>query len=130
MAMTFPLRMVQAKATADAEQPCAAPMCEWDHAAGAVGAAERRTGHQRHVTLLAPWQQVMFNTAVAEIVRVLIGGAATAIGTWKRFSMSLTLKFETPHAGSKWKASRKPSLRGLWLIRASVPEKARLLFPA
>ena len=64
----------------------------------AVGTAERRIGHQRHVMLLAPWQQVMFNAAVAEIVRNLIGGAAIAIGTWKRFSISLTLKFETPQA--------------------------------
>ena len=45
----------------------------------AVGAAERRISHHRHAMLLAPWQQVMFNAAVAEVVRNLISGAAISL---------------------------------------------------
>src|SRR6516164_1448139 len=41
--------------------------------------AERRIGHHRHAVLLAPWQEVAFNAAVAEIVIDLIGRAAIAL---------------------------------------------------
>src|SRR5271157_867543 len=41
-----------------------------------TGAAERRIGHHWHPVLLAPWQQVMFNAAVADVVRDLISRAA------------------------------------------------------
>src|SRR6516225_12017268 len=44
-----------------------------------AGAAERRIGHHRHAMLLAPWQQVIFNAAVADVVRDLIGRAAIAV---------------------------------------------------
>ena len=44
-----------------------------------AGAAERRIGHHRHAVLLAPWQQVMLNAAVAEVVKDLIGRAAIAV---------------------------------------------------
>jgi hypothetical protein len=52
--------------------------------------------------LLAPWQQVMFNAAVAEIVRDLIGGTAIAIGNIEKvlhvpdLEIGKTLKFEAP----------------------------------
>ena len=61
-------------------------------------AAERRIGHHRHATVLAPWQQVIFNSAVAEVVKDLIGRAAIAVWIWKSCSMSLTLKLDTPQA--------------------------------
>src|SRR5215472_17434642 len=44
------------------------------------GAAEWRIGHHRHAVLLAPWQQVMFDAAVADVVRDLI--SRTAIAFW------------------------------------------------
>src|SRR6516225_7520285 len=44
-----------------------------------AGAAKRRVGHHRHAVLLAPWQQVMLDTAIAEVVRDLIGRAAIAV---------------------------------------------------
>src|SRR6187200_2866357 len=40
-----------------------------------VRAAKRRIGHHRHPMLLAPWQQVMFDAAVTEVVWDLIGRA-------------------------------------------------------
>src|SRR5262249_8181046 len=43
------------------------------------GAAEWRIGHHRHAMLLAPWQQVIFNAAVADVVRDLIGRAEIAV---------------------------------------------------
>src|SRR5215475_13059630 len=44
-----------------------------------AGAAERRIGHHRHAVLLTPWKQVMFNAAVVEVVKDLIGRAAIAL---------------------------------------------------
>jgi len=44
-----------------------------------AGAAKRRIGHHRHAVPLAPWQQFMFNAAVVEAVRDLIGRAAIAL---------------------------------------------------
>jgi hypothetical protein len=44
-----------------------------------AGAAEWRIGHHRHAVLLAPRQQVMFNAAVADVVRDLISRAAIAL---------------------------------------------------
>src|SRR5262249_46040407 len=44
-----------------------------------AGTAERRIGHHRHTVLLAPWQQIMFNAAVVEIVKDLISRAAIAL---------------------------------------------------
>ena len=32
-------------------------------------AAERRIGHDRHAVPFTPWQQVVFNAAVAEVVK-------------------------------------------------------------
>ena len=55
-----------------------------DHAAGQHRPSERRIGHQRHVVLLAPWQQVMFDAAVAEVIRDLIGRAAIAMWNMKQ----------------------------------------------
>ena len=84
--MTLPLRMVQANATAAAEQPCAAPIrarVGITQQAG-VGTAERRIGHQRHAALLAPRQQITFNAAVADIVKDLIGRAAIAMGNMEK----------------------------------------------
>src|SRR6516225_3940393 len=39
-------------------------------------AAKRRIGHYRYAVPFAPWQQVTFNAAVAEVVKDLIGRAA------------------------------------------------------
>ena len=44
-----------------------------------AGATERRIGHHRHAVPLAPWQPFMFNAAVLEAVRDLIGRAAIAL---------------------------------------------------
>src|SRR6516165_9886692 len=43
-----------------------------------AGTAERRIGHHRDAVLHAPWQQVMFNAAVSDVVKDLIGCAAIA----------------------------------------------------
>ena len=80
--MTLPLRIVQAKATADAEQPCAAAIrasVEDRVQQAAARAAERRIGHHKYVVLITPWQQVALQAAIGEVVRDLIGGAAVAL---------------------------------------------------
>ena len=41
--------------------------------------AERRIRHHRQTTLLAPWQQITFNTAAVKAVRDLIGRATMPI---------------------------------------------------
>ena len=72
--MTLPLRMVQASATAAAEQPCAAPIrtSVGSRSRLAPGAAEWRISHHRHAVPLAPWQQVTLYAAITETVRKLI----------------------------------------------------------
>src|SRR5262249_19737987 len=42
-------------------------------------AAKRRVSHHRHVLLLAPWQQVTLNVALADIVEDLISRTAIAM---------------------------------------------------
>ena len=75
--MTLPFRMVQAKATAAAEQPCAAPIRERGVAQQRTARSpKRRVGHHWYRVLRTPWQQVMFNGAVTETVGNLIGCAA------------------------------------------------------
>ena len=78
--MTLPLRMVQASATAAAEQPwcCADTYKRGITQQAGTGSAERRVSHHRHAVLLAPWQQVTLYAAVAEAVRELISRAAIA----------------------------------------------------
>jgi len=49
-----------------------------------AGAAEWRIGHHRHAVPLSPWQQFMFNAAVVEVVRDLIGRAAIALWDLKQ----------------------------------------------
>src|SRR5947209_18697521 len=63
-----------------------------------AGAAEWRIGHHRHAVLLAPRQQVMFNAAVADVVRDLIVAQRSPCEIWNRSSRSLTLKLDTPQA--------------------------------
>ena len=46
----------------------------------------------------APWQQVIFNSAVAEIARNLIGGAAIAIENTEQVFHVTDLEMETPQA--------------------------------
>src|SRR5438132_14407044 len=64
---------------------CRATVCctytgkRWITQEGATGAAEWRIGHHGHAVLLAPWQQVMFNAAVADVVGDLISRAAIAL---------------------------------------------------
>src|SRR5690349_2042085 len=41
-------------------------------------AAERRISHHRHLVLLAPWQQVTFNSARADVVLDLVSRTAIA----------------------------------------------------
>ena len=98
--MTLPLRMVQASATAAAEQPCAAPIraSVGSRSKLGAGAAERRIGHHRHAVLLAPWQQVTFNAAVADIVRDLISRAAIAL--WNTKELFHVTDIEVGHAPS------------------------------
>ena len=92
--MILPLRMVQASATAAAEQPCAAPICAsvGSRSKLGAGAAERRISHHRHVPLLAPWQKVTFNAALAEVVKHLIGRAAIAMWNANRFFHVVDIK--------------------------------------
>src|SRR6266566_7032906 len=61
-----------------------------------AGTAEWRIGHHRHAVLLAPWQQVMFNTAVADVVRDLISGAAIAL--WNMEEAFQVADLEVRHA--------------------------------
>jgi len=79
--MTLPLRIVHASATAADEQSCAAAIrpCGIIQQIG-TETAKRRTGHHRHAVLLAPWQEVLFDAAVGEVVKDLIG--RTAIALW------------------------------------------------
>jgi len=42
-------------------------------------ATERRIRHDRHVVLLAPWQNIALNSAVVETVRDLISCAAMTV---------------------------------------------------
>src|SRR6516165_7019575 len=59
---------------------CCANLCQCRIAQQAgTGTTERRIGHHRHAMLLAPWQQVIFNAAVADVVIDLIGRAAIAV---------------------------------------------------
>src|SRR6516225_6207593 len=44
-----------------------------------AGPTERRIGHHWHAALLAPWQQVTFNPAVAEVAGDLVSRAAIAL---------------------------------------------------
>src|SRR5215813_10733711 len=60
------------------------------------GAAQWRIGHHRHAVLLAPWQQVMFNDAVADIVRHLICRAAIAL--WNTEQVFQVADLEVGHA--------------------------------
>src|SRR5262249_19239291 len=60
------------------------------------GAAQWRIGHHRHAVLLAPWQQVMFNAAVADIVRDLI--SRTAIAFWNTEQVFHVADLEVGHA--------------------------------
>jgi len=60
IAMTLPFRMVQASATAVAEQLCAAPIrATVDRAQASAWADRAGIGHDRYAVPLAPWQQVM-----------------------------------------------------------------------
>src|SRR6516164_4688837 len=61
-----------------------------------AGAAERRIGHHRHAMLLAPWQQVIFNAAVADVVINLIGRAAIAV--WNMEELFHVADTEVGHA--------------------------------
>jgi hypothetical protein len=49
-------------------------------------ATKRRIGHHRHAVPFAPWQEVAFNAAAAEVVKDLIGRAAIALCNVKRAS--------------------------------------------
>src|SRR5215470_11029286 len=60
------------------------------------GAAEWRIGHHRHAVLLAPWQQVIFNAAVADVVRDLICRAAIAV--WNTEQVFQLADLEVGHA--------------------------------
>ena len=75
--MTLPFRIVQAKATAADEQPCATPIrASVGSRSNDCRSPKRRVGHYRYRVLPTPWHQVMFNGAVTETVGNLIGCAA------------------------------------------------------
>src|SRR3979409_1832577 len=61
-----------------------------------AGAAERRIGHHRHAVPLAPWQQVMLDPAVAEVVKDLISRAAIAV--WNAEEIFHITGLEVGHA--------------------------------
>src|SRR5262249_24350516 len=63
-----------------------------------AGAAERRIGHHRHGVLLAPWQQIMLNAAVADVVKDLIRRAA--IAAWSAEEALHIADFKVGHAPS------------------------------
>src|SRR6516165_1856554 len=59
---------------------CCANLCQcWTAQYADTATTERRIGHHRHAMLLAPWQQVIFDAAVADVVRDLIGRAEIAV---------------------------------------------------
>src|SRR6516162_1993398 len=62
------------------------------------GAAEWRIGHHRHAVLLAPRQQVMFNAAVADVVRDLISRAAIALRNMEQALQVADLEVGHPQA--------------------------------
>jgi hypothetical protein len=66
--------MIQAKAIARVLRQY---LQAWHHAAGGIGAPERRIVHQRHV--VHHGNRSCFNAVVAEVVGKLIGGAVIAI---------------------------------------------------
>src|SRR5260370_39259310 len=61
-----------------------------------AGATKWRIGHYRHSVLLAPRQQVMFNAAVANVVKNLIGRAAIAL--WNMEQLFQVADLEVGHA--------------------------------
>jgi hypothetical protein len=75
----LPLRMVQANATADAEQPYP-PIRASLGSRNRPGAraAQWRISHHWHAMPLAPGQQVTLYAAITETVRKLTGRAAIA----------------------------------------------------
>src|SRR5215472_5348795 len=60
-----------------------AAMCSTDPRQGWIAhqatLAQRRIGHHRHAVPFAPWQQVVFNSATAEVAIDLIGRATIAL---------------------------------------------------
>ena len=76
---------------------CCANMCERGITQQvSAGAAERRIGHHWHDMLLAPWQQVTFDTTIAEIIKNLIGRAAIAV--WNTEEILHVTDSEVGHA--------------------------------
>src|SRR5437764_6182120 len=63
-----------------------------------AGAAERRIGHHRHAVPLAPWQQVMLDIAVREVVKDLISRAA--IAAWNTEQVFHVTDLKVGHAPS------------------------------
>src|SRR6516162_9185464 len=63
-----------------------------------TGAAKRRIGHHRYAVPFAPWQQVMRETAAAEVVIDLIGRAA--IPKWNMKQIFHLEDCEVGHAPS------------------------------
>ena len=85
-AITLPLRIVQANATAAAEQLCAAPIrvSVGSRTKRAAIAPEGRISHHWHAMLLAPGQQVALNATVAQAVGDLVGRAAISVGNFEK----------------------------------------------
>ena len=90
--------MVQASATVAAEQPCAAAMRARIGSRSKLvpGPPNGGIGHHRHAMLFTPWQQIMFDVAVTEVVRDLISG--TTITLWNMEQLFQVTDIEVGHA--------------------------------
>ena len=123
IATILPLRMIQANATAAAEQSCAAPIraSVGSRSRLEVWASERGIGHQRHVMPLAPWQQVMFKChAHRDYKEPDWWRSDRHLEYAKSSSMLLTLKLDTPQARI-FPAERKPSKAFTTPERSEIP---------
>src|ERR1035441_7591958 len=74
---------------------CCADTCKRGVTQQAV-AAERSIGHHRHAALLAPWQQIILNSAAVDVVKDLIGRAA--VGVWNTEEVFHVSNFEVGYA--------------------------------
>ena len=84
-----------------------------------AGAAKRRIGHHQHTVTFAPWQQVAFNAAVAEVIKDLIGRAAIALWSMKQIFHSTHVLLLAPKASLAVRADLHPALQYL-LLNAAV----------
>ena len=100
IAMTLPLRMVQARATAAGEHPCASPMrASVGHGADWRRTAKRRIGHYRHALPLAPGSTSPSILAIPRGYKGFDWSRSDRLSGYGRgLPMSPTLKLETPQA--------------------------------